>query len=173
MDNPVPGRDALEVELPDDEATVALGRQLAEAVQGSSLIIYLRGDLGAGKTTLSRGIIRYFGHSGAVKSPTYTLVEPYELDKKSIFHFDLYRMAVADELSYLGLEDYFTTPNSLWLVEWPEKGAGVLPDPDISLELQYTGDTLAGRRARLTAESAEGRNCLAVLASMLPDSKFH
>jgi len=170
MNISVSGHESLEVELSDEEATVALGWQLAEAAQNASLVVYLSGDLGAGKTTLSRGIIRYFGHTGAVKSPTYTLVEPYELDKKSIFHFDLYRMAVADELSFLGLEDYFTIPDSLCLVEWPEKGAGVLPDPDISLELQYTDDVLAGRRARLTAATPEGNKCLAMLQSRLAES---
>lgn len=156
----------LEIKLRDDEATVAFGGQIANAVGDNSGTIYLYGDLGAGKTTLSRGIVRYFGHEGAVKSPTYTLVEPYELEKKAIFHFDLYRMAAADELSYLGLEDYFNATNRLCLVEWPEKGEGHLPAADLVVTLKYEADSLEGRTVRVTAESDIGAVWLERLANI-------
>ena len=158
---------SVEIALQDEQATVALGTRIAEAVRELSLTIYLYGDLGAGKTTLSRGIVQYFGHDGAVKSPTYTLVEPYELEKKSIFHFDLYRMASADELSYLGLEDYFNITNRLCLVEWPEKGKGALPAADLHVTLQYNGNSLDGRVAKVSVESENGKACLNRLLKIL------
>lgn len=163
---------ALQVNLRDEQATVDFGAQLAEAAKNFSLTIYLCGDLGAGKTTMSRGIVQYFGHRGAVKSPTYTLVEPYELEEKSIFHFDLYRMAAADELSYLGLEDYFNTPNRLCLVEWPEKGEGVLPAADLTLALEYRDQALDGRIMKLSAATEAGKKCLEELQNNLPKTEF-
>ncbi len=151
--------------LADEDATVEFGRRLAAAAGSLTLTIYLHGELGAGKTTLCRGIIGYFGHSGAVKSPTYTLVEPYELAEKSIFHFDLYRMAAPDELSYLGLEEYFDRDNRLGLVEWPERGEGALPPPDLSLTLRYAQKAVSsgaepGREIELLACSDAGQTCL-------------
>jgi len=119
--------------LPDETATVAFGRSLAEATGGRGLIT-LSGNLGTGKTTLSRGLIQAFGHQGAVKSPTYTLVEPYDLGDIRIFHFDLYRMEDPEELEFLGFRDYLNE-DCLILVEWPERAAGFLPPVDLAIAL--------------------------------------
>lgn len=155
-------------QLSDEAATVALGRQLALSIAKANgsrgLCIYLLGDLGAGKTTLSRGIIQAFGHTGAVKSPTYTLVEPYKVadsqaNCRLIYHFDLYRLADAAELEFLGLDDYFTE-SSLCLVEWPARGAGFIPEADITLTLSDVA-LLEGESASEGQSAVIGRqlNC--------------
>ena len=118
-----------------DQQMQALGAQLAKASGGQGRI-YLDGDLGTGKTTLVRGLIRALGHEGAVKSPTFTLIEPYQIGTKNIYHFDLYRLSDPEELEYMGLRDYFI-PESLCLVEWPEKGGRMLPSPDLLLKLTH------------------------------------
>ncbi|MEH6668935.1 tRNA (adenosine(37)-N6)-threonylcarbamoyltransferase complex ATPase subunit type 1 TsaE [Halopseudomonas sp.] len=134
-----------------DRAMEAVGAAIGRAM-GARGVIYLRGDLGAGKTTLSRGLIRALGHTGAVKSPTFTLVEPYELNGRAIYHFDLYRLLDPEELEFLGIRDYFTGDN-LCLIEWPEKGEGVLPRPDMTITITAT-DT--GRRLAIEGQSAHG-----------------
>lgn len=122
--------------LADEAATEAFGRQLAKITQGKG-IITLSGDLGTGKTTLSRGLIRAFGHKGAVKSPTFTLVEPYEFSDKRVMHFDLYRLEDPEELEFLGFRDYLDG-NTLCLIEWPEKAKNFLPQKDLQLTITYT-----------------------------------
>jgi tRNA threonylcarbamoyladenosine biosynthesis protein TsaE len=127
------------------------------------LVIFLQGELGAGKTTFARGFLRRCGVQGIVKSPTYTIVEPYQLDNQVMcYHFDLYRLVDAEELEFTGARDYFDG-RSVCLVEWPEKAEGFLPVPDISCQLEYHS---AGRRARFSAMTDKGRE---VMLRVFPD----
>ena len=145
--------------LADEEAMVALGKRIAGVTQGSGLV-FLVGDLGAGKTTLSRGIIRGLGHEGAVKSPTFTLVEPYEIDEVRAFHFDLYRLVDPEELEYMGIRDYFDE-DALCLIEWPDKGTGFLPKPDLTITITPHEH---GRLLKLLPQSARAESWCAALA---------
>ena len=135
--------------LEDDQATEAMGRQLSGLLAGKG-VVYLTGELGAGKTTLARGIIRGMGHSGAVKSPTFTLVEPYEFATQAVYHFDLYRLEDPGELEYLGMDDYLEA-GDLCLIEWPDRGAGHLPAWDLSIELVVLDE---GRKVLINANTA-------------------
>lgn len=139
--------------LPDADATDAFGRRLATAFSGG-LVIYLHGALGAGKTALARALLGQLGAGERIKSPTYSLVEPYTLaDGRPAWHLDLYRIADPGELEWLGL-DALCEPEAVVLVEWPERGAGALPAPDLDLVL---GHAARGRRISLQANSARGR----------------
>jgi len=146
------------IELPDEQAMVQLGGSIARLIR-DRLIITLQGDLGAGKTTLSRGILQGLGHSGAVKSPTYTLVEPYQLALGAVYHFDLYRLVDAEELEYMGFADYLADAQ-LCLIEWPEQGQGFLHMADIAIEISQPG---AGRCVTLCANSAVGQQLISQL----------
>ena len=149
--------------LDSEAATINLGRLLAPALDAAG-VIFLSGGLGAGKTTLCRGLLRGLGYDGAVKSPTFTLVEPYELERGSVYHFDLYRLAHPDELDYLGAEDYFAA-EALCLIEWPERGAGFLPTPDLELTLTVTSET--SRQVQLRAQTLKGERAMARLVQWL------
>ncbi|MBK1885318.1 tRNA (adenosine(37)-N6)-threonylcarbamoyltransferase complex ATPase subunit type 1 TsaE [Marinobacter sp. DY40_1A1] len=152
----------------DGEAeTEGLGRELARLAKesGQGVIIFLEGDLGMGKTTLSRGVIQALGHEGAVKSPTYTLVEPYEDLTPPAYHFDLYRLGDPEELEYMGIRDYFTG-QSVCLIEWSERGEGMLPEPDLEIQLEYQGE---GRSAVIRARSELGASLLNELELIGPD----
>ena len=140
------------VYLADDAATIRFGGWLAEAVGSEGAIVFLHGNLGMGKTTLCRGVMQSLGHQGAVKSPTYTLVEPYELSGMSIYHFDLYRLSDPEELEYLGIRDYFAE-QALCLIEWPEKGLGWLPEADLELTLS---EKLPGRSIKWSKNTQKG-----------------
>ncbi len=144
--------------LESETETEQLGRELARLAMAldSGLTIYLDGDLGMGKTTLSRGVMRGLGHEGAVKSPTYTLVEPYEDLKPPAYHFDLYRLGDPEELEYMGIRDYFSG-QYLCLIEWPERGKGLLPEPDLEIHLEREGE---GRSVVLRAGSQQGADLL-------------
>jgi tRNA threonylcarbamoyladenosine biosynthesis protein TsaE len=134
------------------EEMEALGARLAVLCR-PGMRIHLQGELGAGKTTLARGLLRGLGHRGSVKSPTYTLVEPYLIDNKRIYHFDLYRISDPEELEAIGLRDYLDS-DSLCLVEWPERAAALLGEPDLLITIVIKG---AGRAVTLTPGSPAGR----------------
>lgn len=147
-------------ELDDEAATLACGARFAKVVQ-SGLIVYLHGDLGAGKTTLTRGVLRGLGHLGKVKSPTYTLVESYDISLNKIFkytfyHFDLYRFIDENEWEAAGFRDYFN-PESVCMIEWPEKAEHVLPIPDVHAHLSLFN---MGRKIQFSAGSELGIECL-------------
>lgn len=134
-----------EIVVADEPAMEAFGAELS-ALTGSRCVIFLSGELGAGKTTLVRGFMRALGHKGAVKSPTYTLVEPYVLSGKKVYHFDLYRVVDPEELELIGIRDYFQE-EAVFLIEWPERALELLPQPDITCDLQVVD---AGRVIELT-----------------------
>lgn len=144
---------------------VTLSGRVSEDIPGNFIngtLIFFDGDLGAGKTTLCRGVLQAFGHKGAVKSPTYTLVETYVLGAGAaqLHHFDLYRLGDPEELEFIGIRDYLQ-PGNYCLIEWPNRGAGILPIPDLKVNI---GVTKSGREVKITAETEAGELMLSQLA---------
>lgn len=146
------------IELANEGATLALGGALAGVLE-PGLLVFLHGPLGAGKTTLVRGLLGALGHKGPVRSPTYTLVESYAAGGFELHHFDLYRLADPEELEFMGLRD-FLDDQAVCVIEWPERGIGVLPRADLEIELGAHG---AGRRARLLPHGQRGQEVLSRL----------
>jgi len=149
----------LQIHLPDDRATRALGGRVAEVLQ-PGISVHLSGDLGSGKTTVARGIIQALGFPGKVKSPTYTLVEPYIDSRLFLYHFDFFRFNKPSEWREAGFRECFSE-RSICLVEWPEKAAGLLPPADLRIRLSFPPGT--GRDATLDAGTELGRACLSEL----------
>lgn len=131
--------------IPNATEMMQFGGKIADQFPNGGIVL-LNGDLGAGKTTLVRGLLRHLGFEGTVKSPTYTLVEPYELNQRTIYHFDLYRLGDPEELEYMGGRDYWES-NALCLIEWPEQAQGYLPEADLILNIGYQND---GRKIEIT-----------------------
>jgi tRNA threonylcarbamoyladenosine biosynthesis protein TsaE len=146
------------IDLPDEAATRRLAERLGAAALAAAanrrLVIFLEGNLGSGKTTLVRAAIQGLGYAGAVKSPTYTLIESYEVKQGHVHHLDLYRVGDPEELDYLGLRDLLAEP-ALWLIEWPGRGTGWLPPPDLTLRLSYHD---AGRQMAVLPWTAAGQD---------------
>ncbi len=154
---------SFEAHLNDEIATVAMGNKVAAIIEQGA-VIYLHGDLGAGKTTFTRGVVQGFGHIGKVKSPTYTLVEPYELTRANVYHFDLYRLGDPEELEYMGIRDYFSE-QAICIVEWPEKGGEFIPVPDLDITLSYVGDE---RKIVMNSASERGIAIVEKLTNLNP-----
>ncbi|SMF94850.1 tRNA threonylcarbamoyladenosine biosynthesis protein TsaE [Methylomagnum ishizawai] len=148
------------LDLPDEAATLEFAARLYRHLPPGCLV-YLHGNLGAGKTTFVRGCLRSTGFTGAVKSPTFTLVEEYALPDRTLFHFDLYRLNDPEELEWMGIRDYLR-PGATCFIEWPERGAGLLPGADLDIRLEILGPS---RRATLAATSEQGRAILAAWAA--------
>lgn len=144
--------------LKDEAATLVWAQRLYARLPPGCLI-FLRGNLGAGKTTLVRGCLRAAGFQGAVKSPTFTLVEEYALADRTLFHFDLYRLNDPEELEWMGIRDYLR-PDCTCFIEWPERGTGLLPEPDLDIALHIEG---SARRVEISAGTGKGREVLAGL----------
>src|SRR5690349_7125403 len=149
----------LDLNLPDAHATERLGAALAPGIAPGT-VLHLKGELGSGKTTLARGLLHALGFPGVVKSPTYTLVEPYELSSLHFYHFDFYRLRDASEWLTSGFRDYFN-PGSVCLVEWPERAGTALPPPDLQILLEHADE---GRRAHVEAFTPAGEAWLASLS---------
>jgi tRNA threonylcarbamoyladenosine biosynthesis protein TsaE len=156
---------AVTIDTARAEELEAWGARLAGAYRGGGLVAYLSGELGAGKTTLVRGFLSGLGYVGIVKSPTYTLVEPYELRAGRVYHFDLYRIAGLAELEHIGFRDYLGG-DALVFVEWPERGPLPRPWADLSVTINYHGD---GRRVEITAHTPKGEGVLAACCQRLLD----
>ena len=145
-------RDAsFEFDVPDEASMLELGQKIARAVVSTDgCLIYFHGELGAGKTTIVRSILQTLGVTGRIKSPTYTLVEPYVFGDRTAYHFDLYRLTDPEELEFMGFRDYLTA-DAIFFVEWPDRGLGILPAADVHVRIRYAG---SGRRVII--EPGEG-----------------
>ena len=151
------------VRLPDEAATAGLGAALAAGV-APGRVLHLRGELGTGKTTLVRGLLRALGYPGRVKSPSYTLVELYAISSLNLYHFDFYRFRDRSEWLNSGFRDYFN-PDSVCIVEWPERAEDLLAAPDLEIALEFSG---TGRAARIAARTVAGEQWLATLSASWP-----
>lgn len=149
--------------IENDQVTLTVGELIAESLPDKA-IVFLNGPLGAGKTTMVRGILLASGHKGSTKSPTYTLVEPYQLAHKHFYHFDLYRLGDPEELEYIGIRDYLEE-TAVCLIEWPDKGGGFVPQPDLVLNLSYEGES---RSIKIDpAQSSLAQECVQKLTKNL------
>ncbi|MCV2403105.1 tRNA (adenosine(37)-N6)-threonylcarbamoyltransferase complex ATPase subunit type 1 TsaE [Marinomonas sp. C2222] len=148
----------IEMNVFGEDAMEKLGAAFSSSLKEGA-VVYLEGDLGMGKTTLVRGVLRGLGHEGAVKSPTYTLVEPYDVSGFEAYHFDLYRLSDPEELEYMGVRDYFSE-TSLCFIEWAEMGRGVLPEADLIVSLSFIKD---GRHVVFSAKTEKGKAALSSL----------
>lgn len=164
------------IHVSNEVETLALGAALASALENevksgtdSALVVYLNGCLAAGKTTFSRGVLQALGHQATVKSPTYTLVEPYDLEKGQVHHFDLYRLSDPSELEYIGCSEYFEKA-LLCLVEWPQRGEGFIPTADIQLTLEL-GTIDSSRYLYFLPESERGEKVLEDLKNFALSAK--
>ncbi|MDR1423007.1 MAG: tRNA (adenosine(37)-N6)-threonylcarbamoyltransferase complex ATPase subunit type 1 TsaE [Azoarcus sp.] len=154
---------AANVQLADETATLVLGARLAAAL-APGLKIWLEGDLGSGKTTLVRGVLRALGHAGTVKSPTYTLIEPYVISRIELYHFDFYRLDSPEEFLDAGLDEYFSG-SGVCFVEWPRRAEPYLTAPDVIIALAAHD---GGRRVMISARTETGRTCLKRLIDPTP-----
>ncbi len=150
----------MKLRLADEEATLAFAARFYQALP-TGCLVFLRGNLGAGKTAFVRGCLRGAGYQGAVKSPTFTLVEEYCFKGRTIYHFDLYRLADPEELEWMGMRDYLR-PDVVCFIEWPERGEGFLPEPDLDLSLVIEG---TGRILSVASLSTAGSKTLQALTS--------
>ena len=163
-----PGTEILNV--PSAEQMQVLGRAIGQAVDAADgpFIIALEGELGAGKTTLVGGILRAYGITGPVRSPTYTLIEPYETASRPLYHLDLYRLTDPGEVEPLGIRDLLTGPAVL-LIEWPSRAAGAIPAADLWVDISYPATGTDGRRLRLTPHSLNGANVVRQIVAAIPE----
>ena len=149
----------LKILLSNEKNTLDLGENISTRL-AAGLLIFLKGDLGAGKTTLARGLIKGLGHTGSVKSPTYSLIEQYEFDAFTLNHFDLYRFTDSNEWLASGFQEYINSYD-VTLIEWPEKSAEFLPKPDLEIELLYKNDR---RLVHINSFTEKGHKCLTNLS---------
>lgn len=167
-----PGTEILSVAAP--ERMQELGRAIGAAIDSSSdtpFIVALEGELGAGKTTLVGGILRAYGITGPVRSPTYTLIEPYETERRQLYHLDLYRLVDPGEVEPLGIRDLLSGPAVL-LIEWPSRAAGAIPAADLWIEIAYPPRGTAGREVRLTPHSPNGANAVRHIVAAIPELRL-
>jgi tRNA threonylcarbamoyladenosine biosynthesis protein TsaE len=166
-----PGTAFLNVATP--EQMQAFGRQIGQAIDAAdaAFIVGLEGELGAGKTTLVGGMLRAWGIAGPVRSPTYTLIEPYEANGKRIYHLDLYRLAAPDEVEPLGIRDLLEA-SAVLLIEWPSRAMGALPGFDLTIDIEYPAAAVIGRQVTLTAYSPSGHNALRRMVAAIPELRL-
>jgi len=155
------------------EQMQVLGRAIGAAIDAAdgTFIIALEGELGAGKTTLVGGILRSYGVTGPVRSPTYTLIEPYETSRRAVYHLDLYRLTDPAEVEPLGIRDLLTG-SALLLIEWPSRAAGAIPTADLWINIVYPPSGTEGRQVRLTPNSLNGANVVRNIVAAIPELRL-